>query len=62
MDARFLWWRDENSMLMARPQTEVTGEGNTESYEEIWVYSLDGKREQLIDTAFFLRAEGGLLG
>lgn len=52
MDARFLWWRDENSMLMARPQTEVTGEGNTESYEEIWVYSLDGKREQLIDTAF----------
>ena len=34
MDARFLWWRDENSMLMARPQTEVTGEGNTESYEE----------------------------
>ena len=39
-------------MLMARPQTEVTGEGNTESYEEIWVYSLDGKREQLIDTAF----------
>lgn len=52
MDARFLCWNDDGSMVMARPQVEVAGDGSTQTYEEIWVYNLDGKRERLIDTAF----------
>ncbi|MGN1248815.1 MAG: hypothetical protein ACI4XW_01970 [Candidatus Spyradocola sp.] len=53
MDARFLCWADDGSMVMARPQREVTGDGVAEQYEEIWVYHpLTGRREQLIDAAF----------
>lgn len=53
MDARFLCWGDDGSMVMARPQREVTGEGQNEVYEEIWVYHpATGRREQLIDAAF----------
>lgn len=52
MDARFLCWADESAMIMARPQTEISGDGESETYEEIWIYHLNGKREQLMDTPF----------
>lgn len=53
MDARFLCWGDDGSLAMARPQREVTGEGQVETYEEIWVYHpTTGRREQLIDAPF----------
>lgn len=51
-DARFLCWAPEGGMVMARPETEVTGEGETSTYEEIWLYQLDGTRERLLDAAF----------
>lgn len=53
MDARFLCWSGDGSMIMARPQTEITGDGAVSTYEEIWVYHpATGRREQLIDAAF----------
>ena len=51
-DARFLCWDPEGGMVMARPQVETTGDGTTSTYEEIWLYQLDGTREPLLDTAF----------
>lgn len=51
-DARFLCWDPEGGMVMARPQVETTGDGTTSTYEEVWLYQLDGTREPLLDTAF----------
>lgn len=51
-DARFLCWDPEGGMVMARPQVETTGDGTLSTYEEIWLYQLDGSREQLLNTAF----------
>ncbi len=52
VDARFLCRNDDGGMIMARPQVELTGDGATETFEEVWVYHQDGKRERLMDTAF----------
>jgi len=51
-DARFLCWDPEGGMVMARPQVETTGDGTTSTYEEVWLYQLDGTRAPLLDTAF----------
>ena len=53
MDARFICWDNEGSLLMACPQTALSGDGETESIEELWVYGASGKRKKLLETPFF---------
>ncbi len=52
LNARFVCLDQNGSLLMACPQESISGDGEEETVEELWLYAGTGKRSRLLDSLF----------